>query len=106
MNSYGQIPQRSIQNAGTCIQPQSLQEVVLKHKSSGRVVTWGEGRQTQTELMLLALNEDRSVTQTSIPALGNSAPATAYIPLVMGNSLPQKEDILVVKEPRPSVYPF
>lgn len=59
MNSYGQIPQRSIQNACTCIQPQSLQEVVLKHKSLGRAVTWGEGRQTQTELMLLALNEDQ-----------------------------------------------
>ena len=59
MNSYGQIPQRSIQDACTCIQPQSLQEVVLKHKSLGRAVTWGERRQTQIELMLLALNEDQ-----------------------------------------------
>lgn len=31
----------------------------IKHKSFGSVERWGEGRQVQMELMLLALNEDQ-----------------------------------------------
>lgn len=40
------------------------------------------------------------------PAWGNTVPATVYTPLVMRNSLPQKEDFSVVEEMTPSIYPF
>lgn len=59
MNSYGQIPRLSIQNAGMHQHPpQHLRGYSKSTDHLGAQVRWGEGRRIQTEFMLLVLNED------------------------------------------------